>query len=165
MITIPQIQFIVEEYFNLKPGSIQIKTRKSEIIQARQIAMYFSKKLTKSSLTSIGTQIGQKDHATVLHAIKTVNNLIDTEKKYKTDIEEIGKRLEEPTITKEEIKEAILEGLKRLNEWKNEIRQVISDAILQRFSKLISEKYKYNVKMSMMFDMDRIINEFKNLDI
>jgi chromosomal replication initiator protein len=73
--------------------SLLSKTRKREVVQARQIAMFFSKNLTKSSLASIGSQIGQKDHATVLHACKTVNNLMDTDKQFKCDIEEIEKRL------------------------------------------------------------------------
>jgi chromosomal replication initiator protein len=92
-ITIDYIQKIVCDYFNMPIDSLQSKTRKREIVQARQIAMYFSKTMTKSSLASIGAQIGQKDHATVLHACKTVNNLIDTDKQFKIDMEEIEKRL------------------------------------------------------------------------
>ena len=92
-ITIDYIQKIVCDYFSMPIDSLQSKTRKREIVQARQIAMYFSKTLTKSSLASIGSQIGKKDHATVLHACKTVNNLIDTDKQFRYDVEEIEKRL------------------------------------------------------------------------
>lgn len=92
-ITIDYIQKTVCDYFNMPTDSLQSKTRKREIVQARQIAMYFSKSLTKSSLASIGSQIGNKDHATVLHACKTVNNLIDTDKHFRIDVEEIEKRL------------------------------------------------------------------------
>ena len=92
-ITIDYIQKIVCDYFNMPIDSLQSKTRKREIVQARQIAMFFSKSLTKSSLASIGSQIGNKDHATVLHACKTVNNLIDTDKHFRVDVEEIEKRL------------------------------------------------------------------------
>lgn len=92
-ITIDYIQKTVCDYFNMPSDSLQSKTRKREIVQARQIAMFFSKTLTKSSLASIGAQIGHKDHATVLHACKTVNNLIDTDKQFRIDIEEIEKRL------------------------------------------------------------------------
>jgi len=92
-ITIEYIQKIVCDYFNMPVDSLHSKTRKREVVQARQIAMFFSKNLTKSSLASIGSQIGHKDHATVLHACKTVNNLIDTDKQFKCDIEEIEKRL------------------------------------------------------------------------
>jgi chromosomal replication initiator protein len=92
-ITIDYIQKIVCDYFSMPVDSLQSKTRKREVVQARQIAMFFSKSLTKSSLASIGSQIGNKDHATVLHACKTVNNLIDTDKQFRADVEEIEKRL------------------------------------------------------------------------
>ena len=49
--------------------------------------------MTKCSLAVIGNAIGNKDHATVLHACKTVNNLIETDKAFKQDLEEIEKRL------------------------------------------------------------------------
>ena len=92
-LTIDYIQKIVCDYFNMPVDSLQSKTRKREVVQARQIAMFFSKTLTKSSLASIGSQIGRKDHATVLHACKTVSNLLDTDKQFKIDVEEIEKRL------------------------------------------------------------------------
>jgi len=74
-------------------NQLQTKTRKREIVQARQLAMYFSKNMTKSSLASIGSQIGNKDHATVLHACKTVNNLIDTDKSFRLFVDEIERKL------------------------------------------------------------------------
>lgn len=92
-ITIEDITDIVCDYFNMPVDYIRSKTRKREVVQARQIAMFFSKSLTKLSLTSIGSQIGQKDHATVLHACKTVNNLIDTDKQFRNEINEINKRI------------------------------------------------------------------------
>ncbi len=92
-ISIDYIQKIVCNYFNIGVDSLQSKTRKREIVQARQVAMFFSKSLTKSSLASIGTQIGGKDHATVLHACKTVNNLLETDKRFKIQIDEIEKKL------------------------------------------------------------------------
>ncbi|MCF8363509.1 MAG: chromosomal replication initiator protein DnaA [Prolixibacteraceae bacterium] len=92
-ITIDYIQKIICDYFEMPVDSLQSKTRKREIVQARQLAMFFSKTLTKSSLASIGAQIGKKDHATVLHACKTVTNLIDTDKQFRTEVEEIERRL------------------------------------------------------------------------
>jgi chromosomal replication initiator protein len=55
--------------------------------------MYFSKSLTKSSLANIGMHCGGKDHATVLHACRTVNNLMDTDKKFRGYIEELEKKI------------------------------------------------------------------------
>ncbi len=92
-ISIMNIQKVVCDYFNIHIDQLQLKTRKREIVQARQIAMFFSKNLTKSSLATIGSQIGNKDHATVLHACKTVNNLIDTDKRFMFSIQEIEKKL------------------------------------------------------------------------
>jgi chromosomal replication initiator protein len=62
-------------------------------VQARQLAMYFSKRMTKASLASIGSQIGNRDHATVLHACKTVDNMLETDKQFRKFIEEITKKL------------------------------------------------------------------------
>ncbi len=92
-ISIDYIQKIVCSYFNIGVEQLQSRTRKREIVQARQVAMFFSKNLTKSSLATIGSQIGGKDHATVLHACKTVNNLIETDKRFRLQIDEIEKKL------------------------------------------------------------------------
>ena len=89
-LTIDHIQQIIADYFDLDIESLHSKTRKRNVVQARQLAMFFSKKYTKSSLSTIGSQIGQRDHATVLHACKTVENLIETDrefKKYVSDLE------------------------------------------------------------------------------
>jgi chromosomal replication initiator protein len=92
-ISIDYIQKVVCNYFNITTEHLHNNTRKRETVQARQIAMFFSKNLTKSSLATIGLQIGGKDHATVLHACKTVNNLIDTDKHFRHQIEEIERKL------------------------------------------------------------------------
>ena len=92
-LSIEYISKVVCDYFNMPVDTLQTKTRKREIVQARQIAMYFSKSLTKYSLASIGAQIGNKDHATVLHACKTVNNLKDTDKNFRQYVEDIEKKL------------------------------------------------------------------------
>ncbi|PIP54806.1 MAG: chromosomal replication initiator protein DnaA [Bacteroidetes bacterium CG23_combo_of_CG06-09_8_20_14_all_32_9] len=92
-ISIDYIQKVVCNYFNMNVEVIKSKTRKREIVQARQIAMYFAKSFTKSSLVEIGKVMGGKDHATVLHACKMVNNLIDTDKRFKLYINEIEKKL------------------------------------------------------------------------
>jgi chromosomal replication initiator protein len=92
-ITLDYIQKVVCDYFDMNVDVLQSKTRKREIVQARQIAMFFSKNLTSSSLSTIGSVIGGKDHATVLHAYKTVNNLAETNKEFKSYITDIEKKL------------------------------------------------------------------------
>jgi len=92
-ISIDYIQKVVCEFFNIPVEMIYSKTRKREIVQARQLSMYFSKKHTKSSLASIGLHCGNKDHATVLHACRTVNNLVETDKQFRQFVEELDKRI------------------------------------------------------------------------
>lgn len=92
-LTVDRIQNVVCQHFNISPELLQEKTRKREVVQARQLAMYFSKNCTKSSLSFIGNQIGKKDHATVLYACKAVADLITTDRKFKTEVEEIQKKL------------------------------------------------------------------------
>ena len=92
-ISIDYIQKVVCDYFNLPLEAINSKTRKREIVQARQLAMFFSKKHTKNSLATIGLHCGNKDHATVLHACRTVNNLVETDKRFRVYVEEIDKKL------------------------------------------------------------------------
>lgn len=88
-ITIDYIQKAVSEYFDIPVDKMKSKSRKRETVQARQLAMYFSKQHTKSSLAVIGNKCGNKDHATVLHACKTIKNLIDTDKRFKKYVEDI----------------------------------------------------------------------------
>lgn len=92
-VSIDYIQKIVSEYFQMNVDTLQSKTRKRHIVQARQLAMFFAKKLTKASLASIGSQIGKRDHATVLHACKTVDNLSSTDKQFRKYVEDLNKKL------------------------------------------------------------------------
>ena len=92
-VSIDYIQKVVCDYFDIPIEIMKSKTRKREIVQCRQLAMYFSKQMTKNSLAMIGKHCGNKDHATVLHACKTVNNLADTDKRFKGYISDIEKKL------------------------------------------------------------------------
>lgn len=92
-VSIDYIQKVVCDYFDLPIELLKSKTRKREVVQARQIAMFFAKQMTKSSLASIGAHCGGKDHATVLHACKTVNNLIDTDKRFRGYIMDLEKKI------------------------------------------------------------------------
>lgn len=91
-VSIDYIQKVVSDYFEMDVATLQSKTRKRHIVQARQLAMFFAKKFTKASLASIGSQIGKRDHATVLHACKTVDNLAETDKQFRKYIEDLNKK-------------------------------------------------------------------------
>ncbi len=92
-VSIDYIQKVVSKYFEMDVSTLQSKTRKRHIVQARQLAMYFAKRMTKASLASIGSQIGSRDHATVLHACKTVDNLAETDKSFRKYVDELTKKL------------------------------------------------------------------------
>ena len=90
-ISIDYIQKVVSDYFDMPIELMKSKTRKREVVQARQIAMFYAKNMTKASLATIGAQCGGKDHATVLHAYRTVNNLID--KQFRGYIADLDKKI------------------------------------------------------------------------
>ncbi|MCD7932648.1 MAG: chromosomal replication initiator protein DnaA [Tannerellaceae bacterium] len=92
-ISIQMIQEIVCNYFNLEQSAIQTRSRKREIVQARQITMYLSKKYTDCSFSHIGKVVGKKDHATVLYACKTIKDQIETSKSFRSAVEEIEEKL------------------------------------------------------------------------
>ena len=92
-ISIEYIQKLVSDFYSLSIEQLKSKTRKREIVQARQISMYFAKQLTKAPLKKIGMHFGGRDHSTVIHACQTVSDLMDTDRKFKSDVEEISKRI------------------------------------------------------------------------
>ena len=92
-ITIDHIIQVVCEYLNLDFARFNSTERTREIAQARQIAMYLAKQHTKAPLTTIGAAIGGRNHATVLHSCKAVSNLLETDKAFRRQVEEIEKRV------------------------------------------------------------------------
>jgi chromosomal replication initiator protein len=88
-LTIDDIQRIVCEYFKISPDLVRAKTRKREIVQARQAAMYFCKQLTQHSLKTIGLHFGGRDHSTVIHACQTVNDQMDTDSHVRETINDL----------------------------------------------------------------------------
>ena len=75
--------------FNKDTTAIHTKSRKREVVQARQVAMYLAKTHTDFSTSKIGKFIGNKDHATVLHACKTVKGQCEVDKSFRSDLENI----------------------------------------------------------------------------
>lgn len=92
-ISIEYIQKIICDYFKIPIDQINTTCRKREISQARQLSMFFARKYTKLPLSSIGEHCGNRDHATVLHACRTIENLQETDKKMKIYIEDIDKKM------------------------------------------------------------------------
>ena len=89
-ISIELISKIVCEYFNITREMMLSKSRKRQIVQARQIAMYECRNLLQNcSLSTIGAELGGKDHATVLHACSTVQDLMSTDKLFRQWVDDI----------------------------------------------------------------------------
>lgn len=88
-LTINQILEIVSGYFDIPPRLVRDKTRKREVVKARQAGMYFAKQLTQHSLKSIGMHFGGRDHSTVIHALRSVDNEIATNPRFRQTIEDL----------------------------------------------------------------------------
>jgi chromosomal replication initiator protein len=93
-ISIESIQNYVSDYFGMDPNKLRDKTRKQEIVEARQIAMYLSKKMTKSSLKTIGLHFGGRDHSTVIHAITSIEDRLHTSSKHQQILKDIEHQIE-----------------------------------------------------------------------
>ncbi len=93
-VTIEMITKNVCSYLRVDENKIRDKTRKKEIVLARQIAMYLSKELTKSSLKTIGLHFGGRDHSTVIHACSSIEELKVKDSVLKEIIETLKNQIE-----------------------------------------------------------------------
>jgi chromosomal replication initiator protein len=92
-ISVDSIQRSVSDHFRIPLDALKAKSRTQDVVQARHVAMYFAKELTNSSLKAIGSQFGGRDHSTVIHAVKTVQHLMEQNARYKATIEDLLKKL------------------------------------------------------------------------
>jgi chromosomal replication initiator protein len=93
-ITIEEIQRVVAEHLGIPEDLMRAKTRKQEIVNARQIAMYLSKELTNSSLKTIGLHFGGRDHSTVIHAYQSIEDSIASDPRQKLLITQLRSKIE-----------------------------------------------------------------------
>ena len=92
--TVDQIQKKVAEHYNVKMSDMHSSRRSRNIARPRQIAMFLSKNLTTRSLPEIGRKFGGRDHTTVIHAIKKVNELVKNDSSLAEDIEILTRSLQ-----------------------------------------------------------------------
>jgi chromosomal replication initiator protein DnaA len=92
-VSVEYVVNVICDYFGITVETLSQNTRKHQVVQARQLAMYFAKKFSKASLSAIGSQCGNKDHATVYHACKTVSDRIETDKQFKSLVSDIEKKI------------------------------------------------------------------------
>ena len=93
-ITIEDIQKQVSAHFNIKVSDMHSARRSRTVARPRQVAMYLSKKFTTKSLPEIGRKFGGKDHTTVMHAVKRVEELVTTDSEFATDVELLSRMLQ-----------------------------------------------------------------------
>jgi chromosomal replication initiator protein len=89
-VTIDLIQQKSAEHFQVEPAMMQAKKKTAEVVIARQVAMYLSRQLTDSSLKSIGTAFGGRDHSTVIHACDTVTSRMSSNPSFRERVDKIS---------------------------------------------------------------------------
>ena len=92
-ITIETIQKKVVDYYHLRMADMLSRRRPANIAFPRQVAMYLSRILTEHSLQEIGNAFGGRDHGTVIHACKTVENMMDQDNSIKYAVEYLNEDL------------------------------------------------------------------------
>ena len=93
-ISIEEIQKRVAEYFNIKLAEMSSARRSRQVARPRQVAMYLAKQLTSRSLPEIGRKFGGRDHTTVMHAVKKVEELAVSDQNFAEDVELLRRMLQ-----------------------------------------------------------------------
>ncbi len=93
-VSIEYIQKTVCEYFDVPVEKLREKTRKRQIVQARQLSMYLAKNFTKNSLKVIGDHFGGRDHSTVIHSCQMVQNLMDIDPEFQKSVKDLEKKIQ-----------------------------------------------------------------------
>jgi chromosomal replication initiator protein len=97
-VNIDFIQKAVAAFFSTSVELMKSKSRKRELVVARQVAMYFAKEYTNHSLKSIGQHFGGRDHSTVIHAVQSVNDMMETDSKFKHSVQELSRKLKRRSL-------------------------------------------------------------------
>jgi len=91
--SVEKIIRVVGTYFVISANDILSQTREARVTRPRQVAMWLARKLTPRSMPEIGRYIGGRDHTTVLHAVRKVNQVMEADPAFKADVDELVKRL------------------------------------------------------------------------
>jgi chromosomal replication initiator protein len=93
-VTIDEIQKRVAEHYNIRLSDMSSARRARAVARPRQVAMYLAKQLTQRSLPEIGRKFGGRDHTTVMHAVRKVEELVATDASFSEDVELLRRMLE-----------------------------------------------------------------------
>jgi chromosomal replication initiator protein len=94
-VKIEDIQRIVARHYNVSRGDLLSSRRTANVVRPRQVAMYLAKTLTLRSLPEIGRRFGGRDHTTVLHAVRKIENLVGNDTSLAEEIESLKRQLQE----------------------------------------------------------------------
>jgi hypothetical protein len=131
---IKQIMQTVAEFYDINPGLITAKTRFIKYARARQVAIYMTHKLTNRSHTEIGKAFN-RDHSTVIHAIKKIRRLILSDTNICNDIDDLT-RILEPQTNQPDIIKLLTRRMALLESTLAEIKEAIPD--IKRFNEICS---------------------------
>ena len=92
-ITMEDIIKVVSEELNIKPSEIKSKSRSRQIVNARRIVMYLARNLTPNSMPALAQYFGMKDHTSVSHAMKKINEIMEKDENFKVQIEELTHKI------------------------------------------------------------------------
>ena len=95
VITVDKIQNVVSDFFNISLTEMLSQRRSRPLARPRQVAMYLAKKMTTRSLPEIGRRFANRDHTTVIHAVKTITRLSEQDDEMKKNINQIKSLLQE----------------------------------------------------------------------
>jgi chromosomal replication initiator protein len=96
-ISIEFIQKIVASHYNIPVEQLKDKTRKKLIVTARKLSMYLAKQLSDKSLVNIGEYFGNRDHSTVIHAIKSIEEMLQKDDRFKNVVNDLTKKIKTST--------------------------------------------------------------------
>jgi len=97
-ISVENIKQLVAKHFNVPVEKLHSKTRLREVVMARQLSMYLAKNYTNSSLKAIGDSFGGRDHSTVIHSLKTVQDIMDTDILFKDKVNALVKKVQSTLV-------------------------------------------------------------------
>jgi chromosomal replication initiator protein len=96
-ITIDDIVKIISKELNIKPSDIKSKKRTKNVVNARRIAIYLARNLTPNSMPQIAVYFGMKDHTAISHAMKKINEIIESDENFKVILEELSNKINTQT--------------------------------------------------------------------
>lgn len=96
-ITIDDIVKIISRELNIKPSDIKSKKRTKNVVNARRIAIYLARNLTPNSMPQIAVYFGMKDHTAISHAMKKINEIIESDENFKVILEELSNKINTQT--------------------------------------------------------------------